>query len=210
MEYGCGPCSGRGARAGERQGVDGDLLTGLLQEESERLSLEFRRSDETSFGLEEYSKLRLLLSAENALELSREIAASDGQMPEALRNFSKRLPLGLFISRDEIHRCERLQVDAAHRALIWKLQLSHGADPSDSSRAQPESVSDADRELIELDAARSRFDNGEDSVGGKQALIDSLCGWLQRMPTGVEYRQGADSLAAILLLLSMNRQQCPK
>lgn len=49
-------------------------------------------------------------------------------------------------------------------------------------------------QLIELDVARSRFVNTEDE---KEELVNLVNLWLYMLPKGGEYRQGADTLAAI-------------
>ena len=53
-------------------------------------------------------------------------------------------------------------------------------------------------QLIELDVARSRFVNTPEE---KEELVNLITLWLYMLPKGGEYRQGADTLAAICYMI---------
>ena len=120
---------------------------------------------------------------------------SDKALETVLR--SARQEEKLHLRQEDVRGCCHCELPhQGFRPLLWDLLLR-----SSTLQEQTRPISDEERELIGLDAARTRF--SEQLVGrgleANAALSRVLLSWLGSMPPDAEYRQGADSLAAVVL-----------
>ena len=120
---------------------------------------------------------------------------SDKALETVLR--SARQEEKLHLRQEDVRGCCHCELPhQGFRPLLWDLLLR-----SSTLQEQTRPISDEERELIGLDAARTRF--SEQLVGrgleANAALSRVLLSWLGSMPPDAEYRQGADSIAAVVL-----------
>ena len=87
------------------------------------------------------------------------------------------------------------------RPLLWDILLWPTTHRDSPHGTELRVITEEERELIGLDAARTRFSDQliGDGTEANDALSRVLLAWLSSLPPDAEYRQGADSLAAVVL-----------
>ena len=116
----------------------------------------------------------------------------------------------LRLRQEDVRGCFHCELPhQGFRPILWDILLRRNPNVANSKLRN---ISENERELIQLDAARTRFT--ESLVGdGKEAnnaLSRVLLAWLSSLPHDAEYRQGADSLAAVVLGGSFGRNKFKK
>lgn len=176
-----------------------------LAEEGDAAVRAYQRSDDVE---EVYTKSSFLVRASVYEDWKRSdlidvngMAALAEAVPHLLKSVANLSEQGhLLLSAEDVATCFQVAFPSDCRPNLWR-HLLQQHERERVAEGPLHSVSDVEKELIQLDAARTRFGGSFNPAMGdpNEALEKTLLAWLCALPQSAEYRQGADSLGAVML-----------